>query len=102
MRRDGQEILGYTPISATSAAAIANPALAGVAVPTFIGAALFEQKKKREGGAFDLEAASPRATSALDLNGFYSKLKAPHQNTNWLAAPANSINSANLIPHRIP
>ena len=50
VRRDGQEILGYTPISATSAAAIANPALAGVKVPTFIGAAFFEQKKKREGG----------------------------------------------------
>jgi iron complex outermembrane recepter protein len=97
VRRDGQEILGYTPIGATSAAAIANPSLAGVKVPTFIGAALFEQKKKREGGAFDIEA-KPSRDVGVDLNGFYSKLKAPHQNTNWLAAPANSINSANLIP----
>jgi len=97
VRRDGQEILGYTPISATSAAAVANPALAGVKVPTFIGAALFEQKKKREGGAFDIEA-KPSRDIGVDLNGFYSKLKAPHQNTNWLAAPANSINSAGLIP----
>ncbi|WP_371765054.1 TonB-dependent receptor [Massilia sp.] len=97
VRRDGQEILGYTPISATSAAAIANPALAGVKVPTFIGAAFFEQKKKREGGAFDIEA-KPTRDIGVDLNGFYSKLSAPHQNTNWLAAPANSINSANLIP----
>jgi iron complex outermembrane receptor protein len=97
VRRDGQEILGYSPISATSAAAKANPALAGVIVPTFIGAALFEQTKKREGGAFDLEA-KPSNELTLDLNGFYSKLDAPHQNTNWLAAPANSINSANLIP----
>ncbi|WP_413672725.1 TonB-dependent receptor [Massilia cellulosiltytica] len=97
VRRDGQEILGYTPISATSAAAIANPALAGVKVPTFIGAAFFEQKKKREGGAFDIEA-KPTRDLGVDLNGFYSKLSAPHQNTNWLAAPANSINSANLIP----
>ncbi|MFS2025730.1 TonB-dependent receptor [Massilia sp. CT11-137] len=99
VRRDGQEILGYTPISATSAAAIANPALAGVKVPTFIGAAFFEQKKKREGGAFDIEA-KPTRDIGVDLNGFYSKLSAPHQNTNWLAAPANSINSANLIPAR--
>lgn len=97
VRRDGQEILGYTPIGATSAAAIANPALAGVKVPTFIGAAFFEQKKKREGGAFDIEA-KPTRDIGVDLNGFYSKLSAPHQNTNWLAAPANSINSANLIP----
>ncbi|WP_229519414.1 TonB-dependent receptor [Massilia rhizosphaerae] len=97
VRRDGQEILGYTPISATSAAAVADPLLSGVKVPTFIGAALFEQKKKREGGAFDIEA-KPSRDVGVDLNGFYSKLKAPHQNTNWLAAPANSINSANLVP----
>ncbi|RNF31733.1 TonB-dependent receptor [Massilia aurea] len=97
VRRDGQEILGYTPISATSAAAIANPALAGVVVPTFIGAALFEQTKKREGSAFDIEVR-PNRDLTLDLNGFYSKLEAPHQNTNSLAAPANSINSLGLIP----
>jgi iron complex outermembrane receptor protein len=97
VRRDGQEILGYTPIGASSAAALANPALAGVAVPTFIGAALFEQTKKRQGGAFDIEA-KPSRDLGIDLNGFYSKLEAPHQNTNWLAAPANSINSANQVP----
>lgn len=97
VRRDGQEILGYTPISATSAAAVANPALAGVLVPTFIGASLFEQTKKRSGGAFDVELRPARGVS-LDLNGFYSELKAGHQNTNWLAAPANSINTANQLP----
>ena len=97
VRRDGQEILGYTPISPTSAAAVADPSLAGVLVPTFIGATLFEQTKKRSGGAFDVETRPMRGLS-LDLNGFYSELKAPHQNTNWLAAPANSINSANQIP----
>jgi len=97
VRRDGQEILGYTPIAPGSAAARANPQLAGVAVPTFIGAALFEQVKKRQGGAFDLEAR-PARDIGIDLNGFYSKLEAPHQNTNWLAAPANSINSANQVP----
>jgi len=97
VRRDGQEILGYTPIGAGSAAALANPALAGVVAPTFIGAALFEQTKKRQGGAFDIEA-KPSRDLGIDLNGFYSKLEAPHQNTNWLAAPANSINSANQVP----
>jgi iron complex outermembrane receptor protein len=97
VRRDGQEILGYTPVGAGSAAALANPSLAGVMVPTFIGASLFEQTKKRSGGAFDLEARPARGLS-LDLNGFYSKLEAPHQNTNWLAAPANSVNGSNLVP----
>lgn len=97
VRRDGQEILGYTPISATSNAAIANPALKGVVVPTFIGASLFEQTKKREGGSFDVDLR-PSRDLAFDVNGFYSQLKAPHQNTNWLAAPANSINSANQVP----
>src|SRR5471032_1342739 len=97
VRRDGQEILGYTPISATSNAAQAHPELAGVKIPTFIGASLFEQKKKREGGAFDVELR-PSKELTLDLNGFYSKLSAPHQNTNWLAAPANEINRDNYIP----
>jgi iron complex outermembrane recepter protein len=97
VRRDGQEILGYSTISPTSAAAKANPALAGLRVPTFIGASLFEQTKKREGGAFDVEVR-PVKELTLDVNGFYSKLSAPHQNTNVLAAPANSINRDGLIP----
>ena len=61
VRRDGQEILGYTPIAAGSNAAKAHPELAGVKVPTFIGASLFEQRKTREGGAFDI-ASSPART----------------------------------------
>ena len=92
VRRDGQEILGYSTIAATSAAAIAHPDLAGVRVPTFIGATLFEQKKTREGGAFDVEWKATRDLT-LDVNGFYSKLKAPHQNTNVLAAPSNNMSS---------
>jgi iron complex outermembrane recepter protein len=97
VRRDGQEILGYSTISPTSTAAKANPALAGLRVPTFIGATLFEQTKKREGGAFDVEVR-PVKELTLDVNGFYSKLSAPHQNTNFLAAPANSINRDGLVP----
>jgi len=97
VRRDGQEILGYTPINANSAAAIANPSLAGVLMPTFIGASLFEQTKERSGGAFDLELRPARGVT-LDLNGFYSELKAGHQNTNWLAAPMYSINDRGWIP----
>ncbi|WP_317205093.1 TonB-dependent receptor [Janthinobacterium sp.] len=97
VRRDGQEVLGYADILPTSPAALKDPSLVGVKVPTFIGASLFEQKKTREGGAFDLEF-KPTKNLTLDLNGFYSQLKAPHQNTNWLAAPANSINRDKQVP----
>ena len=97
VRRDGQEVLGYSTIAADSKAAKAIPALAGLRIPTFIGATLFEQKKKREGGAFDVEF-KPSKELTLDLNGFYSKLSAPHQNTNWLAAPGNQINRDGTIP----
>ncbi|MCX7219083.1 TonB-dependent receptor [Undibacterium sp.] len=96
VRRDGQEILGYEKIDAKWAAAVANPALVGVQVPTFIGASLFEQTKTRTGGAFDIEV-KPSKDLTLDLNGFYSKLDAPHQNTNFLAAPRNSVRDG-LIP----
>jgi len=96
VRRDGQEILGYTAIAADKAAAKAHPDLVGVLAPTFIGASFFEQKKTREGGAFDIEF-KPNKDLTLDLNGFYSQLKAPHSNTNHLAAPSGSIN-AGMVP----
>ncbi|MDO8069181.1 MULTISPECIES: TonB-dependent receptor [unclassified Janthinobacterium] len=99
VRRDGQEILGYTSITADSAAAKADPSLVGVRVPTFIGASYFTQKKTREGGAFDVEF-KPNKDLTLDFNGFYSQLKAPNQNTNFLAAPGNSVRAdrSNLVP----
>ncbi|MGK5074098.1 TonB-dependent receptor [Janthinobacterium sp. ZB1P44] len=96
VRRDGQEILGYTAIAADKAAAKAHPDLVGVLAPTFIGASFFQQKKTREGGAFDVEF-KPNKDLTLDLNGFYSQLKAPHSNTNHLAAPSGSIN-AGMVP----
>lgn len=97
IRRDGQEILGYEAISATSNAGKAIPALVGVKVPTFIGASLFTQTKKREGGAFDMEF-KPSKELTLDLNGFYSKLDAANQNTNHLAGIRNSITDGKQIP----
>jgi iron complex outermembrane receptor protein len=93
VRRDGQEILGYTAADSAAKALASWPVLA----PTFIGASLFEQKKTREGGAFDVEF-KPSKELTLDLNGFYSQLKAPHQNTNWLAAPATQINRDGQVP----
>jgi iron complex outermembrane receptor protein len=86
VRRDGQEILGYSTIAADSKAAKAIPSLAG-ARPDLHRRHAVRAKEKREGGAFDVEF-KPSKELTLDLNGFYSKLSAPHQNTNWLAAPA--------------
>ena len=44
--------------------------------PTDIGAALFTQKRERNGGLVDFEL-KPNDKSTLDLSGFYSKLDAP-------------------------
>ena len=88
VRRDGQEFLGYNAISPTSPAAVVHPELANVAVPTFIGAALFTQQRKRNGGDFDIELA-PSDNLTFDLNGFYSHLAADNYNRNFLAATGN-------------
>src|SRR6202790_2186164 len=50
LRRDGVEILGYDTIAPGSPIATAHPDLSGVQYPTDIGAALFEQKRERNGG----------------------------------------------------
>src|SRR6202451_1205581 len=55
LRRDGTEVLGYDTIAPGSAIATAHPELSGVQYPTDIGAALFEQKRERNGGMADIE-----------------------------------------------
>src|SRR5580658_4277257 len=55
LRRDGIEVLGYDTIAPGSAIAVAHPDLSGVQYPTDIGAALFEQKRERNGGLLDIE-----------------------------------------------
>lgn len=87
-RRDGQEVLGYATIPANLAAAwqAANPALpnaTGAQFPTLIGASLFEQTRKREGGLLDFQA-KPSDTLSFDLNVFYSHLDADNRNDNAL------------------
>ena len=87
-RRDGQEVLGYETIPSNLAAAwqAANPSLpnaAGAQFPTLIGASLFEQTRKREGGLLDFQA-KPTDTLSFDLNVFYSHLDADNRNDNAL------------------
>ena len=83
LRRDGVEILGYNQIAPGSAVALSNPDLAGVWYPRSIGAALFEQVRKRDGGLIDVQV-KPNNDLTLDFSAFVSKLDAPNYNRNYL------------------
>ena len=83
LRRDGLEILGYNQIKPGSAVATARPDLANVYYPRSIGAALFEQVRKREGGLVEFEV-KPIKDLSIDLSAFSSKLKAANYNRNYL------------------
>jgi iron complex outermembrane receptor protein len=100
-RRDGQEVLGYAPVPAATAAAwqAANPSLpnaAGAQYPTLLGQALFTQTRKREGGAADFEV-KPTDNLTLDVNGFYSHLDADNTNRNFLMFGSHFI-APNYVP----
>ena len=96
LRRDGQEILGYGTVAPGSALAVAKPDLSGVAYPTLIGSALFEQERERKGGLINVQV---RANNELefDFEGFYSKLEATNYNRNWMMWGSHIVGN-NLIP----
>jgi len=91
LRRDGVELLGYDTIARGSAIATAHPDLANVVYPTLIGAAFFEQERKRTGGLIDAQW-KPSDSVNLDLSGFYSKLDGPNFNRNYLLWNTHYIN----------
>jgi iron complex outermembrane receptor protein len=91
LRRDGVELLGYETIKPGSPIAVSNPDLSGVQYPALIGAALFDQKREREGGLIDVEF-KPSDDVTLDLSGFYSKLKAANYNRNYLEWLTHFVN----------
>jgi len=108
LRRDGQEILGYSQISPTStivtgtggAAGTAtgpHPDLANVWYPTLIGSAFFEQERKRNGGLIDLQI-KPTNDLSMDLNVFSSKLNASNYNRNFMMWPSSFIGGAAQAP----
>jgi iron complex outermembrane receptor protein len=78
LRRDGQEVLGYT--------SYANFAGTGqsVAVPNEIGSSYFRQERIRKGGTLALQFR-PSPAFELDLNGLYSRLDANNINTNGMS-----------------
>jgi iron complex outermembrane recepter protein len=113
LRRDGQEMLGYSQISPTIAnpnagqpgqpASIPNPVvvtdpnLANVWYPQSIGSVLFQQERQRNGGLVDLEW-QPSDALTMDFNGFASKLDASDVNDNYLLWPIHFIGAQNQGP----
>lgn len=83
LRRDGQEVLGYDQVAPGSKVALSNPDLSGVYYPRDIGAALFEQERKRTGGLIELQI-KPMSNLSIDVSGFLSKLDASNYNRNYL------------------
>ncbi|SHM66280.1 iron complex outermembrane recepter protein [Duganella sacchari] len=95
-RRDGQEFYGYTPIDAESNAAKAHPELAGILAPSGISASLFEQERKRTGGAIDLQFKPSRDLS-FDINGFSSSLDAANYNRSFYNNISANINATDPV-----
>jgi iron complex outermembrane receptor protein len=91
-RRDGQEFYGYSPIAAESNAATAHPELAGILAPAGISASLFEQTRKRTGGAIDLQF-KPSSDLVFDINGFTSSLDAANYNRSFYNNIAANLNA---------
>jgi iron complex outermembrane receptor protein len=96
LRRDGQEILGYSQFGQSADpnvidAVDTNPDLLGVWYPNLIGSALFEQERKRTGAMIDIQFR-PSDNWEIDLNAFTSKLDAPNYNRNYMLWGAHFIN----------
>ena len=97
LRRDGVEVLGYDQVAAGSATAIAHPDLVGVWYPRDIGAAFFEQERKRTGGLLEVQV-KPTNTLSLDFSGFVSKLDASNYNRNYLLYNPRTIGGS-VVPN---
>jgi iron complex outermembrane recepter protein len=96
LQRNGQEVVGgYNQITAASApnTVAAHPELNGKYYPNEIGAVLFTQQRERKGGVIDLEW-KPTDNLTLDLNGFYSKLKADNYNRNYMMWASSALAGA--------
>jgi iron complex outermembrane receptor protein len=86
IRRDGVEVLGYSP----------QPAAGGLLVPDLIGSALFQQERERK--AFDVEFQfRPMKTLELNLNGFWSRFGADNINQNYLAWTSNALGGGGTL-----
>jgi iron complex outermembrane recepter protein len=90
LRRDGFEVLGYGPASAT------DPTL----VPALIGSALFTQDRIRSGGNFVMQI---RPTDQLEiaLSGLLSDFSANNLNLNFLADPGRALANGGTLTNTV-
>jgi len=83
-QRQGQETVGgFLQIAPGSPIALSNPDLSGAYYPGALGSALFEQKRERKGGTFDVEMKLSNDLT-VDLNGFESRMNATNLNDNYM------------------
>lgn len=90
LRRDGQEMLGYSQIAPGSAIALSNPDLAGVYYPNAIGSALFEQERDRKGGLINIQGR-PSDDLTLAFSAFSSHMEATNFNRNFIVWPSRIL-----------
>ncbi len=90
LRRDGQEMLGYSQIAPGSAIALSNPDLAGVYYPNAIGSALFEQERERKGGLINIQGR-PSEDLTLAFSAFSSHMEATNFNRNFIVWPSRIL-----------
>ena len=92
IRRDGNEILGYVPLSTLTP----NAPNGQLLIPTLIDAALFEQDRIRKGGNFDMEI---KPTDQLDINfsGLLSIFEANNTNQSWIADVQRAVGSGGTL-----
>ncbi len=85
------EMLGYETIAPGSAIALVEPRpRRRASTQRLIGAALFEQERKRTGGLIDLEFR-PTDDLSFDLQYFMSDLEATNYNRNYLVWSGNFV-----------
>jgi iron complex outermembrane recepter protein len=92
MRRDGQETFGFNTISAATATAQGNPALANVRLPGSLNSALFEGVRERQGAYLGVQF-KPTAGIDLNLSAFHSTLNANNYNSSAFALPNQLLNN---------
>lgn len=93
LRRDGQEVLGYTTIPNTSAW---PTALRGATVPSIINDALFTQERHRFGGNVAVEY-EPSDKWDFKVDAFLSRLLAGNFNQGDLVDVADEVNKG-VVP----
>lgn len=91
LRRDGQETFSFNTVAANSAAAIANPTLAGKRLPGSLNSALFEGVRERQGGYLGMQF-KPSKDSELSFSAFRSTLTADNYNSSAFGLPGTLVN----------